>query len=99
MEKIDFENKKTIRLTNKLNKSHEKAKYAAFAEKMLEDKYANDKKYCKVRDNCHYKVKYRSAARSTCILKYSTLTEIHLVFHNGSNCNYHFIIKEIQSFS
>ena len=47
----------------------------------------------------HYTVKYRSAARSTCILKYSTLTEIHLVFHNGSNCNYHFIIKEIQSFS
>ena len=54
MEKIDFENKKTIRLTNKLNKSHEKTKYAAFAEKKLEDKYANDKKYCKVRNQSLY---------------------------------------------
>ena len=38
---------------------------------------------------------YRSAAHSICNLKYSVPKEIPIVFHNGSNYNYHFIIKEL----
>ena len=44
-----------------------------------------DKKYCKVRDHCHYAEDYRGAADSICNLKYSVLKEIPIAFHDGSN--------------
>ena len=50
--------------------------------------------FCEVRDNCHYTGKYRSAAHGICDLKYSVPKEILIVFHNGSNYGYHFIIKK-----
>ena len=54
-----------------------------------------DKKYHKVRDHCHYTGEYRGAAHSICNLKYSIPKNISIAFHNGSNYNYHFIIKEL----
>ena len=54
-----------------------------------------DKKYHKVRDHCHYTVKYRGAAYNVCNLRYKTPKEIHVVFHNGSKYDYHLIIKEL----
>ena len=51
--------------------------------------------YEKVRDNCHYAGKYRDAAHSICNLKFNVPHEIPVVFHNGSNCDYRFIIKEL----
>ena len=54
-----------------------------------------DKKYCKVTDHCHYTGEYRGAAQSICYLKYSVPKRIPIVFHNGSNYDYHFIIKEL----
>ena len=53
------------------------------------------KKYLKVRDHCHYTGEYRGAANSICKLKYSVRKKIPIVFHNGSNYDYHFIIKEL----
>ena len=53
------------------------------------------KKYRKVKDHCHYTGKYRGAAHSVCNLKYSVPKNIHIIFHNGSNYDYHFIIKEL----
>ena len=35
------------------------------------------------------------AAQSRCNLKYSVLKKIPIVFHNGSNYDYHFIKKEL----
>ena len=55
----------------------------------------NDKKYCKNRDHCHYTKEYRAAAHSICNLKYSVPKEIPIAFHNGSNYDYYFIIKEL----
>ena len=52
-----------------------------------------DKNYRKVRDHCHYTGEYRSAAHSMCNFKY--ISKFLIVFHNGSNYNYHFIIKEL----
>ena len=49
------------------------------------------KKYYKDRDNCHYTEKYRVAAHSICNSKYS----VPKIFHNGSNYDYHYIIKEL----
>ena len=46
-----------------------------------------DKKYRKVRDNCHYKGEYRGAAHSICNLKYSV--------PKGIPIRIHFIIKEL----
>ena len=54
-----------------------------------------DKKHRKVRDHCHYTGEYRGAADSIYNLKYSVPKNIPIVFHNGSNYDYHFIIKEL----
>ena len=53
------------------------------------------KKYCKVRDHCHYTGEYRGAAHSICISKYNVSKKIPIVFCNGSNYDYHFIIKKL----
>ena len=53
------------------------------------------KKYCKLRDHCHYTGECRGAAHSICNLKLSVPKEIPIVFHNESNYDYHFIIKEL----
>ena len=37
----------------------------------FEDKYAKDKSYHKVSNNCHFRSKFRGAAHSKCNLKYS----------------------------
>ena len=55
----------------------------------------NAKKYCKVRDHGHYTGEYRVVAHSICKFKYSVPKKIPIVFHNGSNYDYHFIIKEL----
>ena len=54
-----------------------------------------DKTYHKVRDYCHYTGKFRGAAYDVCNLRYKTPKEIPAVFHNGSTCDYHFIIKQL----
>ena len=55
-----------------------------------ERKYTKDKNYRKVKAQYHYTGKYRGAAHSICNLKYNTPKEIP----NGSNYDYHFIIKK-----
>ena len=52
-----------------------------------------DKKY-KVRDYCSYTGEYRGAAHSIYNLKYIVLKKIPIVFCNGSNYDYHFIINK-----
>ena len=42
----------------------------------------------------HYTRKYRGPARSICNLKYKVPKQISIVFHNGSNDGYYFIIKQ-----
>ena len=64
-------------------------------QKKFEHKYTSDKNYRKVKDHCHYTCKYRGAAHSICNLKYNIPKEIPMVFHNRSNYDYHFIIKEL----
>ena len=54
-----------------------------------------NKKYYKVRDNCHYTRKYRGTAHNVSNLRHKTPKEIPIAFHNGSKYNYNFIIKEL----
>ena len=68
-------------------------KSVIFLKKKLKNKYLKDKKYRNVRDDCLYKGKYRGAAHSIYNLEYSLPKKIPIVFHNGSNYDYHFMIK------
>ena len=61
----------------------------------FKNKYLKGKKYRKVRDHCNYTRKYRGADHSIFNLKYSASKKIPIVFHNVSNYDYHFIIKEL----
>ena len=74
------------------NRNHMKIKKCIFIEKRKCAKY---KKYCKVQDHCHYTGEYRGAAHSLCDLKYSIPKQITIIFHNESNYDYCFIIKEL----
>ena len=53
------------------------------------------KLYKKVRDHCHFTGKFRGAAHSICNLRYKVPQEIPVKIHNGSNYDYHLIIKEL----
>ena len=60
----------------------------------IEDKHEKDK-YRKAKGHCHYTGEYRSAAHNIRKLKYSVPKKIAIVFHNGYNYDYHFIIKRL----
>ena len=41
-----------------------------------------DRKYCKVRDHCHYTMEYRGVANTICNLKYSIIKFFYIAFPN-----------------
>ena len=69
-------------------------KSAIFKKKYLKINMVEIKKYCEFRELCHYTGENKSTAHSICNLNFSVLLEIQIVFHNGSNYDYHFIIKK-----
>ena len=67
-----------------------------FENKYLKDKkYSKNEKYWKVWDNSHYTGEYIGAGHSICNLTYNIANKIPIVFQNGSNYDYHFIIEEL----
>ena len=95
MKIINFKKKKLKLLTKEQQESYWNAEICyAFKEK-FENKYLKDKKYRKVKDRCHYTGEYKSAANSICNLKYSVSKRILIFFHNASNYDYRFIMKEL----
>ena len=92
---IDFEKKNMFPLTKKRIKSHQNAKLCYICGKKILKKLSKSINYRKVRDHCHYTGKYRGATHSICNLKFNVPDEISVVFHNGSNYDYHYIIKEL----
>ena len=56
---INFRKKKIKLLTNEQQELYENAKICYTGEKRFEDKYAKDKIYLKVSDNCLFTVKNR----------------------------------------
>ena len=93
---INHEKKKKemIPLTDKENKFYKKQKVCYICKKEFSSD-DNGKKYCKVRDHCHYTRKFRGVAHNICNLRYKTPKKIPIVFHNGSIYDYHFIIKQL----
>ena len=80
-----------IPLTKKEEKRHNKQKVCYISKKRFSTDDSN-KKYQKVKDNCHYTGKYRGAAHNICNLRYKIPKEISVVFHNGSTYDYHYQI-------
>ena len=57
--------------------------------------FAKDTNHQKLRDHGYFSGKYRVTAHSICNLRFNVLNEIPVVFYNGSNYDYHIIIKEL----
>ena len=95
MKIINFEKKKMKLLTEEQKESYENAKICYIFKENFENKYLQDTQYLKVTDHCHYTEENRGAAHSICNFKYSVPKKIPIVFHNRSNYDYHFIIKEL----
>ena len=72
-------------LTKEQQESFENAKICYICQEKTKNKYLRENKYCKVRDNFHYTEEFRGVVHTICNLK----------FHNGSNYDYHFIIKKL----
>ena len=70
-------------------------KSVVFVTKNVKINMLKIKKYHEVKDRCHYREEYRGAARSIYNLKFRVPKEISIFFHNRSNYDYHFIIKEL----
>ena len=87
--------KKMLPLTKEELKSYQDAKVCYICGKRFLKKVSTDNTYWKARDHCHFTGKYRGAAHSICNLKFNVANENPAVFHNGSNHDYHFIIKKL----
>ena len=101
---INNEKTEMIQLTDEENKSYEDQKICYIYTKEISDDDDDDdddadddddKKYQKARDHCHCTGKFRGAAHNICNLRYKTLKEFPLVFHNCSTYDYHFIINQL----
>ena len=92
---INFGKKKMLPLTLKELKSNQDSTLCYIYRKKFTQKLAKDKNHRKVRDHCHFTGKYRDAAHSICNLGFNVRSEIPIVFHDVSNYDYHFIMKEL----
>ena len=79
-------------LTKEQQESYENPKICYICKEKFEHKYLKDKNHRNVRDYCHYAEEYRGAPHSICNLKYSVPKNIPIIFHSGSNYDYHLII-------
>ena len=92
---INFGKKKDNLLVKRQQESYENTSICYICKEKRKNKCLKDNKYCKVRDHCRYIGEYRGAAHSIYNLKYSVPEKILIGFHNGSNYDYHFIIKKL----
>ena len=95
MKIINLKKKNMKSLTKKQQESYENSKICHICKEKTENKYLKYKKYCKAGDHYHDTGEYRGAVHSICNLKYSIPKEIVITFHNGSNYDDHFFLKEL----
>ena len=91
----DFENKKMLPLTKEEFKLHQDTRNCYFCRKRILQNLVENKNSPKVTYHRISTSKHRGSAHSTCNLKFNVPNEIPVVFHNGSNHDFHFIIKEL----
>ena len=69
MKIINLKLKKNKVLTIEQQESYENAKICYIWKQKSENEYLKDKKYCKVRNHCHYTGEYRGTDHSIVYLK------------------------------
>ena len=83
------ENKK-VKLTKEQKRDFDYAKVCYMCEKVFTE---DNKKVC---EHNHFNGKYRGAACHSCNIKEGkNIRKIPIFFHNGSNYDFHFLIKEL----
>ena len=74
-------------------------KFVIFVNKNLKNKdkkiKIKKKRYCNIRNHCHYTGEYKGSVDSICNFKYNVPKKIPIVFNNESNYDYQFIIKAL----
>ena len=91
---VDFEKKKMLLLT-KIIKSDQEATKCYGGSKQFIKKIAKDKNHQKVSCHCHCTGKYAGASHSICNLRLNVPNKLPVAFHNGSNNDYYFVIREV----
>ena len=79
-------------LTNEQQTSYQIAKMWYICKENSKYKHSQDEK---VTNHCHCTREYRGAAHGICNFKYSIPKNFPIVFHNGSDYDHHFIMKEL----
>ena len=92
---IGFEKKKVLPLTKEELKSYQDAKVCYICGKRFLKKLLMIKIMKKLDIIVIFRGKYRGAAHSIYNLRFNVPNKIPVVFHNGSNYDYHFSIKEL----
>ena len=64
-------------------------------KEIFENEYGKDEKYFNVQVHCYFTGKYGCATHSIYNLEYSVPIKNPIVFHNGSNNDYRFILKDL----
>ena len=95
MEIIKFKKKKNDVINKKWHKKYKNANFSYICKEKFEGKHAKYKKYRKAIDYCHYTGEYGVAGHIIRNLKHRAPKKTPMVFNNGSNHDYHFIIKEL----
>ena len=95
MKMINFKKKKIKLWTKEQQESYGNVNVCYICKETFQNKSLKEKKYCKVRDHCYYTGEYWGAAHFIRNLKYSVPKKISILFHNGSNYDYHFMIIEL----
>ena len=87
-----------IPLTYEENSSYKKQKVCYIWKEFSTDDDDDDdkKKYHKVRYHSYYTGQFRGADHDICNIKYKTIKEIPIAFHNGPTNGYKFSIKELE---
>ena len=79
MKIINFKRKKMNSFRKEQQESYENPKICYICKEKFKNKYLKDKKYCKIRDHCHYchyTGEYRGAAHSICNFKFGVPKKI-----------------------
>ena len=74
---------------------HQNAAAYSFIEKDPQKGWVKIKTIKKLETICHFTGKYRSAATSISNLSLNVPNKFPVVFHKGSDCDSHFLIKEL----
>ena len=95
IEIINWEKNEMLTLTNKQEKEYKKQILCPICKEEFNDILNEDENYRRVWGHCRYTWEYRAVGHSIYHLRSQAPKETPVMFHNGSNYEYHFTIKEL----